>query len=285
MNFQRLILFTLIVCFMGAAGTANAYDPNKTEVTGHELPKEFEGVGVEEHLGQQLDMSLPFFDDNGEKVTLGHFFNTGKPVLLAMVYYTCPSLCNLHLNGLTETLRDLKWTAGQDFDIVAVSMHPEERADVAAPKKENYVKAYGRVQSVNGWHFLTGENSSIQALAKQLGFKFKWVEEQQQFSHTSVAYAVTPGGQISRYLYGIKPDVQTVKLSLLEASKGKIGSFVEQVLLYCFHFDPKKNKYTIYAWNIMRMGAILTLLILSIILIPVWFRGKFNRSTALKGDV
>lgn len=285
MIFQRLIFFTM-VCFIGAASTsAFAYDPEKAEVTGHELPKEFKDVGVDEHLGQQLDMSLPFYDDNGEKVTLGKYFTSGKPVLMAMVYYSCPSLCNFHMNGLTEVFKGLKWTIGQDFDVVFVSMHSKERADLAAPKKESHIQEYGRPQSVNGWHLLTGEEASIQALAKQLGFKFKWVAEQEQFSHVSVAYAVTPGGQISRYLYGIKPDLQTMKLSLLEASEGKIGTFLEQVLLYCFHFNPKKNKYTLYAWNIMRIGAILTLLILAIILIPVWFREKYNRSTALKGDV
>lgn len=284
MILQRLI-FIIAVCFIGAATSpSHAYDPKNAEVTGHELPKEFEGVGVDEHLGAQLDMSLPFFDDNGEQVTLGKYFNSGKPVLMAMVYYSCPSLCNFHMNGLTELFKELKWTIGQEFDVVFVSMYSKERADLAAPKKEAHVEEYGRPESMNGWHLLTGDESSIQALAKQLGFKFKWIPEQEQFSHVSVAYAITPGGQISRYLYGIKPDAQTLKLSLLEASKGKIGSIVEQVLLYCFHFDPKKNKYTLYAWNIMQVGALLTLLILSIVLVPVWFKEKY-RHNSLKGDV
>ena len=283
MVFQRLI-FIFMVSFLGASVSAHNYDPKNVEVTGHELPKEFQGVGVEEHLGQQLNMSLPFVDDNGNKVTLGSYFNSGKPVILAMVYYSCPSLCNYHMNGLTEVFKDLKWTIGQDFDVVFVSMYSKEQFDLAAPKKANYIEEYGRPQSVNGWHLLTGEEENIQALAKQLGFKFKWIPEQEQFSHVSVAYAVTPGGKISRYLYGIRPETQTMKLALLEASKGQIGTFVEQVLLYCFHFNPQKNKYTLYAWNIMQMGAILTLLILSIILIPVWFKEK-NRSFARKGDV
>lgn len=269
---------------MGVSTQLYAYDPRNAEVSGHELPKEFQGVGVEEHLGQQLDMSLPFYDDAGVPVTLGKYFNSGKPILMAMVYYSCPSLCNFHMNGLTDLFKELKWTVGQDYDVVFVSMHAKERADLAGPKKTTHVEEYGRPQSINGWHLLTGEEPSIQALSKQLGFKFKWIPEQEQFSHVAAAYVVTPGGQISRYLYGIKPEVQTLKLALLEASKGKIGTFMEQVLLYCFHFDPKKNKYTLYAWNIMQLGAILTLLILSIILIPVWVREK-HRSTVVKGDV
>lgn len=252
-----------------------AYD-TKPLVTGHELPAEFKDVGVDEHLGANLDLNLPFTDDDGTVVPLGKFFGK-KPVLMAMVYYTCPSLCNYHLNSLTDTMKQLKWTAGKDYEVVAVSMNSKETPDVAAKKKHNYLELYGHHDGDAGWHFLVGNEANVQALAKQLGFKFKWVEAQKQFAHVSVAYIVTPDGRISRYLYGMPVDKNTMRLGLLEASNGKIGSFVEQALLFCFHFDPTKNKYTLYAWNIMRLGGLMMVLLLAIVFIPVWWRENDHR--------
>jgi protein SCO1/2 len=274
-----MVRISLILILALFGRVAMAYDPSAVLVTGHELPKEFEGVGVEEHLGHNVDLGLEFVSDNGEKVHLGKFFESGKPVLLAMVYYSCPNLCNFHLNGLTDALKQLKWTAGQDFQLVAVSINAKEGPDVAAKKKANYIKAYGRPESADGWHFLTGTVENINALSSQVGFKFKWIEEQKQYSHTSVSYVLTPGGKISRYIYGIGPDAQTVKLSLLEASSGKIGSMMDQVLLYCFHFDPSKNKYTLYAWNLMRVGGVTIVALLALFLIPVWRKASRVRPT------
>ncbi|NJM09591.1 MAG: SCO family protein, partial [Bdellovibrionaceae bacterium] len=206
-----------------------AYDPKEVSVTGHALPAELQSVGVEEHLGATLDLTMPFTDDKGETSPLGRFFNGDKPVLMAMVYYNCPSLCSYHLNGLTDTLKQLKWTAGQQFDLIAVSMDHTETADLAAKKKQNYLAAYGRVEAANGWHFLTGSKENVKKLADQLGFKFHWLENEKQFAHAAVAYVITPEGKISRYLHGIQPEPQTLRMSLLEASNGKIGSVIEQV--------------------------------------------------------
>jgi len=255
-----------------------AYDPKNPTVTGHETPADLKDIGVEEHLGSQLDLSLPFVSDHGEAVTLGKYFTGSKPVLMAMVYYTCPSLCNHHLNALNDTMKQLKWTVGNEFEIVAVSMNHREGPEVAGPKKDSYVKAYGRPESVDGWHFLTGSEESIQKLADQLGFKFKWIEDQEQYAHAAVAYVVTPGGKISRYLYGLGVDVGTLRLSLIEASNGKIGSVVDQLLMYCLQFDPGKNKYTLYAWNVMRLGGGLMLLVLALILVPIWMRQNGSHS-------
>ena len=249
-----------------------AYDPKEVVVTGHDLPQDLVDVGVDEHLGAPLDLNLEFTDDHGETLPLGRLINGRRPVLMAMVYYNCPSLCNYHLNGLTDAMRSLTWKAGDEFDVVAVSMDSSETADLAAKKKANYVKSYGHADTADGWHFLVGTKPNVDALAKQLGFKFKWLEDKQQFAHASVTYVITPGGRISRYLHGIQPEPQTLKLSLLEASHGSIGSMMEQVLMFCFQFNPTKNKYTIYSWNIMRIGAILMLLILAVVLIPLWRR-------------
>ncbi len=254
-----------------------AYDTNVT-VTGHELPNELRGVGVEEHLGAKLDRTLTFADDQGQTVSLGTYLKGDKPVLLAMVYYNCPSLCNFHLNGLTDTMKELKWTTGREYEFVAVSMDATETPDLASKKKINHLKVYDRPLGESGWHFLTGSKENVQKLADQLGFKFQWMADKQQFAHAAVAYVITPEGSISRYLHGIQVAPQTLRLSLIEASNGKIGSVFEQVLMFCFQFDPAKNKYTLYAWNIMRIGGILMVLALALFLIPVWWRDRKNFS-------
>lgn len=251
----------------------HAYNPNEVAVTGHELPAELVPVGVTEHLGQALDLSLKFTKDDGTIVPLGHLFHKNRPVLMAMVYYNCPSLCSFHLNGLTEVLKGLKWSSGAEFDVIAVSMDHTETADLAKAKKDSYLKLYARGGvGDQGWHFLTGSKENVQALADQLGFKFNWLPEKKEFAHAAVAYVITPDGKISRYLHGIAPEPATVKLSLLEASNGQIGSYIEQALMFCFKFDPKKNKYTLYAWNLMQVGAIFMVLLLAIFLLPVWWR-------------
>lgn len=253
-----------------------AYDPNEVVITSHELPKEFQGVGVDERLGQAIDLNLEFTDDKGVTGPIGRFFKGSKPVLMAMVYYSCPSLCNFHLNGLTETLKTLKWNAGDKFELVAVSMKSDETSELAAQKKANYIQAYGRSGADQGWHFLVGKTENVQRLADQLGFKFKWIDEKAQFSHASVSYVLTPDGKISRYMHGIQPDPTTLRMSLLEASNGTIGSVIDQVMMFCFQFDPKKNKYTLYAWNLMRIGAILMVLMLAVLLIPTWWKERIQ---------
>lgn len=265
---HRLSLLAALLFSLNVYG----YNPNEVNVTGHDLPAELVSVGVDEHLGASLDLGLSFTDDKGIEGPLGRFFHQGRPVLMAMVYYNCPSLCNYHLNGLTEIMKTMKWTVGDQFDVVAVSMDHKETHDLARAKKENYIKAYGRVESEPGWHFLTGSKTNVDTLAAQLGFKFKWLPEKNQFAHAAVAYVITPDGKISRYLHGIQPETNTLKLSLLEASNGKIGTAIEQVLMFCFKFDPHKNKYTLYAWNLMRIGAVLTVLLLALFLLPVWWR-------------
>ncbi len=161
-------------------------------------------------------------------------------------------------------------------------MDHSETPELAAKKKATYLKAYGRPEGDKGWHFLVGNEQNVAALAKQLGFRFNWLPDKKQFAHAAVAYVVTPDGKISRYLHGLGTEPNTMKYSLLEASNGKIGSIVEQVMMFCFQFDPKKSKYTLYSWNIMRIGGVLMLLMLAVILVPLWKRenlfggGKFH---------
>lgn len=269
---SALALISFLLLAMPVVGWS--YDPKNIEVTGHNLPTQLEDVKIEENLGKVLDLSLPFVSDEGEAVTLGKYFDGHKPVLMAMVYYTCPNLCNHHLNSLVETMKGLKWVAGDQYKVVAVSMNHHEGPDVAAPKKASYIKAYGHPEAAKGWHFLTGTEENVKKLADQLGFKFKWIPEQEQYAHAAVAYVVTPGGTISRYLFGLGVDVNTLRLSLIEASNGKVGTVMDQLLMFCFQFDPTKNKYTLYAWNVMRLGGGMVLLVLALLLVPVWMREK-----------
>ncbi len=253
--------------------TARAYDPDDQAVLAHERPKALENVGITEYLGKEIDLTIPFVDQHGESVTLGRYFKN-RPILFTIVYYNCPSLCNYHLNGLTAALKELKWTVGNEFDLVAVSMNHKEKPELAAAKLESYVEEYGRPESINGWHFLTGTEENIKKIAHQVGFGFKWNEKQQEYAHASAAQVLTPGGKISRYLHGIEFDPQTVRMSLLEASNGKIGSLVDQIVLYCFQFDPSKNKYTLYAFRVMQGAGLVMVLVLAIFLIPFWIRER-----------
>jgi protein SCO1/2 len=270
MAFCRSILIGLLV---GFSTLTWSYEPSQRVQLAEQTPNELQGIGIVEHVGQTIDLNIPFVDDNGKNVLLQKYFNT-KPVLLTIVYYDCPSLCNYHLNGLTAALKRIDWTTGQQFDVVAVSMDAREDAVLAHQKKKAYVAEYNRQQPIEGWHFLTGTEANIKKLAQQVGFQFHWVEDQKQFAHASVAYVITPQGKISRYLYGIEFEPQTVRLALVEAADGKISTLVDQLILFCFHFDPAKNKYVLYAFNIMRAGAVLILLVLAAILIPAWRRER-----------
>ncbi len=255
-----------------------AYD-TKVLVKGQELPAELKGVGVEEHLGSKIDLGLQFTDESGALVPLSQYFKSGKPVLMAMVYYNCPGLCSYHLNGLTTTMKKLKWTSGQDFEVVAISMDHRETPDLASKKKQSYLKLYDRPNGDLGWHFLVGSEENVNKFADQVGFKFHWLEDKKEFSHASVAYIITPEGKISRYLNGIQIEPQTLRLGLIEASTGTIGNVMEQALMFCFQFNPEKGKYTLAAFNIMRIGGALMVFLLAIFLIPVWWRGRNQMSS------
>ena len=248
-----------------------AYDP-KRDFSTSQVPEELKGLEVEEKLGRSVDLHLRFTDDQGKKVTLAQYFKNDQPVLLSIVYYSCPNLCGLHLNGLSEALKNLPGDFKKNFNFVLVSMDHIETPKLALEKKKNYVKKYSLPPEST--HFLTGEKKNIMSLSQQVGFKFKWDDNQKIFAHLPVAYILSPKGKISRYLYGVTFQVQTLRLSLVEASLGKIGSIVDRVFLFCFQFDPKRRRYSWYAYNIMRAGGVLTLFLLLFFLLPVWIREK-----------
>jgi protein SCO1/2 len=237
-----------------------------------QAPEELEGVDIVEHLGDTIPLDLPFTDENGKEITLQKYFQQGRPVILTLNYYTCPMLCTLQLNGLVDTLQELEWTPGQEFEIVTASINPRETPQLAKLKKQNYIKEYGRPSAAPGWHFLTGKEGNIEKLADTVGFEYKYDEETNQYIHAAALIIMTPEGKIARYLYGVMYDPKTLRLSLLEASEGEIGSTLDQVILYCFHYDAEKGTYAPAAMNIVRAVAILTASVLGIVLITLWLR-------------
>ncbi len=238
------------------------------------LPPQLEGIGIEERLGRQIDLDLQFTDERGYPVPLRSFFHKDKPVLLNLVYYACPMLCNLVLNGQTQVLREIPWTPGEEFEIVTVSIDPSESFDLAVRKKQMYLESYGK--RAPGWHFLTDYKGNVKKLAGQVGFQYRWDERSQQFAHAAAITFLTPEGKVSRYLYGIRFKARDVRLALTEASESKLGITIDKVLLFCFHYDPAARSYVLFARNVMRGGGILTILIFGAILFGLW-RGERNR--------
>ena len=258
------LLFFLFIVFQ-----AVSYDTNRTFLA-HEIPPELKGIKIDEKTGQIVDLNLTFTDEQGQTVRLSQFFQK-KPVLFTIVYYLCPNLCQLHLNGLLESLSQIQME--DDFEFVALSMDHSEKPHLAKAKKENYIEHFNTLSGKN-WHFLTGKKENIEKISRQVGFKFRWNEKEKQFAHLPVAYTLTPEGKISRYLYGVEMSPKTMRLSLIEASLGRVGGVIDRILLFCFQFDPRKNRYTIYAYNVMRIGGLVTVILLLIFLVPIWVRFK-----------
>lgn len=275
----------LFLCTLPLALVASAHSPigSPAPMTSDQKPEQLKDVGVRERLGENISLDTPFVDDEGRAVTLRDYFHKGRPVLMTIIYYGCPNLCNYHLNGLNDALQKLKWTTGKEFEFVAISMDDHETPKLAKEKKEKYLAGYGRVDAGKGWHFLTGTEENIRKFADQVGFSFRWDEQSFQFAHTAAAYVLTPEGKISRYLYGISFEPQTLRLALNEAASGKVGGIIDRILLYCFHFNPVTNKYSLYIFNVLRLGAAFTLAVLAIFLIPAWLRER-RRSRLAKGE-
>jgi protein SCO1/2 len=230
---------------------------------------------VEQKLDSAVDLELAFRDEGGRTVRLREYFRN-KPVILAPVYFECPMLCTQILSGLVSALRPLDLMPNRDFEVIAFSFDPAERSALALAKKDNYVKRYGRPETAAGWHFLTGDQSNIDALMDQVGFHYAWDEKSKQWAHASTLVVLTSGGKISRYLYGVDYAPRDLKFALMDASMGKIGSPVEQVLLFCYHYDPATGRYTPLALFSMRALAAAMVLGLSTFLI-VMFRREARR--------
>ncbi|RCS54795.1 SCO family protein [Bremerella cremea] len=236
----------------------------------NETPKALEDLTVDEHLNDQLPLDTKFTDHTGNVVRLGDFFDGEKPVILSLNYSNCPMLCQQQLNGLVATLREMKPSVGEDFQIVSISIDPEETPQRARETRKRYYDDYDRSGTGSGWHFLVGSPKSILTMSQATGVKFRYVPEQKEYAHIAVLMLCTPEGRISRYIYGIQFDEPTLRLSLVEASQGKIGSTIDQVILTCFMYDETSGRYGPQAVKIMRLGAFATVFCLVIGLTPFW---------------
>lgn len=225
-------------------------------------PKELENAGVDEHLDQQIPLDAVFRNEEGRIVRLEEVFKGDIPVILSLNYSNCPMLCSLQLTGLTNSLRELEWSAGKEFRVVSVSIDPSEQPHRALETRQKYLKLYGR--SRDGWHFLVGKQASIDRVTDAVGFRYQFVPERNEYAHPAVAVLCTPEGRISRYLYGVDFPEQTMRLSLVEASEGKIGTSGDQLLLFCFHYDPATGTYAPRAARLaMSVAGCVTVLVLS----------------------
>ena len=286
--FSKLTLFSAaLILFLAASIPAQKsehynsplyspkyYDPSQTTSNG--LPDALQKIGIEQKLGESLPLDAEFKDENGKTVKLGEFFNKGRPVVLAFVYYECPMLCNEVLNGLTGTLKGIAFDAGREFDVVAISFdaRENEKPDLAKNKKESYMSRYGRPGTENGWHFLTGTQTSIDAVTKAAGFGYQWDEKSNQFAHAGGIMIVTPEGKMSRYFYGIDYSPKDVKFGVIESAEHKVGNAAEKLLLYCYHYDPATGKYGLAILSVIRLGAVLTLLGMGAMGFVFWRRNR-----------
>lgn len=253
-----------------ATARAQAERPEPTPASSVR-PKMLENVGIDQRLGAQIPLDLLFQDEAGRPVRLRQYFGA-RPVVLVLAYYNCPMLCTQVLNGLVSSMRGLSFDAGKEFEVVTVSFDPHDRPKDAAAKKAPYVKEYGRRGAAAGWHFLTGGPGSIDRLTAAVGFRYNWDNDLAQFAHASGIFVATPDGRLSRYFYGIEYAPRDLRLGIIEASDRKIGNPVDQILLYCYHYDPKVGKYGAIVMNMVRLGGVAAVLILSAFLTIMWRR-------------
>ena len=246
-----------------------------------ENPKDLQNIDVVEHLGDTIPLDLHFTDDNGRPVVLSQYFHQGKPVVLILGYYSCPMLCNLVMNGVSDVMQKIDWLPGKEFQIVSVSIDPTETDVLAKAKKANYLKAIGKPGIENGWMYLTGPEDQSKALAEAVGFKYYYVPERKEYAHPAVLIILTEDGVISRYLYGIEYKEFDMRMALLEASEGKVGGTLDRIILYCYHYDPESGSYTVFAGNVMKIGGALTLIIMAALLSWLWLKEYRKRNIKL----
>jgi protein SCO1 len=252
------VIVSALVCSASAAAQVGVTSPDPGDPTSAK-PGLLGKIHIDQRLDNQVPLDLPFTDETGRQVRLGEYFGK-RPVILALVYYECPMLCTQVLNGLVTALTVMNFEPGREFDVVAVSFNPREGPGLAGQKKENYVKRYGRPQTANGWHFLTGSESSITQLTDAVGFRYAYDDAIKQYAHGAALELLTPRGHIAKYFYGIEFSARDIRLALIEASDERIGTPIDDFLLFCYHYDPATGKYGAAVLRLVRLGGIATVL-------------------------
>jgi protein SCO1/2 len=281
-----MLLVCLAVTSPALVAQVSRYDEKQMGPTNDQPPALLNGVGISQRLNQQLPLNLALTDEEGKQVTLSKYFGT-HPAIFALVYYRCPMLCSEELNGLTSALQMVKYVPGRDFNIVVVSIDPTEGTDLAAAKKREYMKRYGHPETANGWHFMTATQPVIDALTQAVGFKYVKIDvpnsNQVQFAHASSIQIVTPEGKLAQYYMGVEYSPKDLLLGLNEASSNRIGSPVDNILTYCYHYDPQTNKHSLIVARVVQMGGGLTVMLLGGFMF-LMFRRDFHHDSLHGND-
>ena len=256
----------LALAFLGATSV------QAQQSTSGKLPTAFEDAGLDEQLGEFVAEDVVLHNEAGEEVTVGSYLESGRPVILNFVYYDCPMLCNLVLDGFTKALNEMAWVPGEEFEVLTVSFAAGETPEMAARHKAAYLQRLGRPEAEDGWHFLVGDEAEIQKLASSTGFQFKWDERQQEYAHPATLIFLSPEGRITRYLYGLEYPASDVRKALVEASEGTVGTTIDRLILYCFQYDPSAGSYVLHAQNAMKLGGLVTVVLLGMGLFVLWRR-------------
>ena len=247
------------------------------------IPDVFSGVGITERLGTGIPTDLTFVNESSEEVALASFFESDRPVILNFVYHNCPMLCSLLLEGFTKSLRDMEWTPGNEFDVLTVSFSATETADLARRQKARYLDILKKPDATKGWHFLTGSEENIFALAEATGFGFKWIEESNEYAHPAALIFLDEEGTITRYIHGMNYPPGDVRKALVEASEGRVGTTIDRIFLYCYRYDANANSYVLQATKLMRLGGLLTLLVVCVGLLIFWRRERRHQRDRISG--
>jgi len=269
-----------------ALAQVSRYDEKQMAPVADKPPAILKGVGIEQRLNQQLPLNLTFTDDQGKQVQLASYFGK-RPAILALVYYRCPMLCSEELNGLTGALQMVKFVPGRDFDVIVVSIDPSEGTDLAAAKKRSYVKRYGFPATAGGWHFMTGTQENIDALTRAVGFGYIKIPAPDgtltQFAHASSIQIVTPEGKLAQYYMGVEYSPKDLRLGLVEASANRIGSPVDNILTYCYHYDPQTNKHSLIVARVVQLGGLVTIFTLGGFMLAMFRRDARHDTPADTG--
>ena len=241
-------------------------------------PEQLEDVGVTEKLGEYVSGDIMLYNEHGEEVALDEYLNNGRPLIVAMVYYECPMLCNLILQGMMRGVSELSWQPGREFDILTVSISPTETPELARANKQNYLEELGNPDAADGLHFMTGREEEVRRLGDEVGFYYKWNEQTQEYMHGSTLIFLSEEGHISRYLHGIDYPELMLRNALYDAADGRIGSTIDRVVLYCFQYDSEAGSYVPVAVNIMKLGGLATLLVLGVFLGFFFMRERKSQS-------
>ncbi len=244
------------------------------------LDSVYADAGLDQLLGEKIPLNLTFKDEVGADVLLQDLMPAEKPVILTFAYHSCPMLCNMLLDGMTDALVDMEWSPGEEFEIITLSIDPRDTPEIAGQKKALYIEKLARTSANDGWHFLTGDEASIQTLADAVGFRYGYVEEIEQYVHPPILTVLSPDGTVSRYLQGITYNSSDIRLALVEASNGEIGTPIDFVKLFCLQYDPETNEYVAHAANLMKLGGLLTVFVLGMGLFVLW-RKEVKRSPAV----